>query len=151
MSDVEFRQFRIDDLDECANLFREVFSAEPWLDKWEPATKVAEYLKDIIDTPGFRGFVATYDNKIIGLILGHIRKWWQGDEYMLEEMCVAPQTQHEGVGGILTDYAEEKLKSENVLSVITLTAKGYPAEKFYEKHKFEQSVDTILMYRVLGK
>lgn len=151
MSDVEFRQFELEDIDNCSELFHKVFSAEPWLDKWEPAARIREFLDDIINTPGFRGYVAIYEGKLIGLILGHKRKWWQGDEYMLEEMCVDPEAQQEGIGGILMEYAEENLKREDVNSIITLTAKDYPAEKFYGKHGFEHSLDTILMYRLLEK
>lgn len=65
-------RYQEDKLDQIVDLFLEVFKNDPWNDNWPSKKKVRKYLLDIINTPGFKGYLKFRDNKLIGILLGHI-------------------------------------------------------------------------------
>lgn len=131
-----------DDLGGCINLLLNVFSNEPWNDNWtfEGAEK---YLLDYIETPGFKGFVAEEENKIKGFIFGFRKRWWQGDEFYVNEMCVEIREQRNGIGTKLIKYLEASLITEGIENITLLTNRGIPAEEFYKKNGFSE-IDRII-------
>lgn len=131
-----------DDLGGCIKLLLNVFNNEPWNDSWtfEGAEK---YLQDYIETPGFKGFVAEEENKIIGFIFGFRKRWWQADEFYVNEMCVEISEQRNGIGTKLINYLEINLKTEGVENITLLTNRGIPAEEFYKKNGFSE-IDRII-------
>ncbi len=73
------------ELKECANLMVKVFSGEPWFDKWESIEHAANYLKEFMDNPVFIGFVIRKNDNIVEACFGHIRSWYEGKEYYIDE------------------------------------------------------------------
>lgn len=68
----------------CVDLFMNVFNNAPWNDAWTQG--VAEpYLRDYITTPGFNGYIAEEERKIKGFLMGIRKKWWNGDEFFINE------------------------------------------------------------------
>ena len=132
---IEVRDFRSDDLDSCVTLFVQVFSTPPWNDHWSTES-ARDYLQDIVATPGFHGFVALDRAKMIGMCLGHKKRWWKEDEFFVDEMCVVGERQRQGLGRQLMAYAKQKLGDIGVNRITLLTAKGTPAGAFYQKQGF---------------
>ncbi|WP_165763684.1 hypothetical protein [Halalkalibacter urbisdiaboli] len=79
------RLFDNNDFISCVNLYIKVFNQEPWNDNWS-YKKAVGYLGDMVNTPGFEGFVVTEDTNIVGFIFGYRKQWWQGDIFFLQ--CV---------------------------------------------------------------
>lgn len=61
------RTYTCEDFQRCVELFINVFNQEPWNDNW--SNEYAEqYLKDFINTPGFKGIVFEDGSIIKGFI-----------------------------------------------------------------------------------
>lgn len=134
---MNIRHYSPDDFGRCVELFVEVFNGEPWNDAWS-SEKAGQYLSDFIHTPGFKGVVAEQEETIEGFIIGSNRKWWQGDEFFIHEMCVRSGLQRSGIGSGLMEYLEQALLSEGVRHLALLTDRGVPAEFFYKKNGFKE-------------
>lgn len=134
------------DLKTCITLMINVFNNEPWNDNWtyEGAEK---YLLDYIATPGFKGIVADEDNKIKGFIFGFRKRWWQADEFYINEMCVQISEQRNGIGTKLIKYLEDSLVAEGIENITLLTDRGIPAEEFYKKNGFSEIERIIFLHK----
>ncbi|MCX7922083.1 MAG: GNAT family N-acetyltransferase [Clostridia bacterium] len=143
------RTYKHEDIEKCTELFIKVFNAYPWEDKWPSAERANSYLTDIVNTPGFRGFIAVEGLRIVGVCLGNIVKWWKGDEFFIKEMYVDSSVQRKGIGSRLLEYAQESLVKEDIRAIVLLTNQGFPSEEFYTKQEFEKSAEMIFMYKEL--
>ncbi|SNZ15610.1 Ribosomal protein S18 acetylase RimI [Terribacillus aidingensis] len=122
------------DLEVCSDIFVNVFCEEPWNEAWTPETAL-KYLKDYYHTPGFTGILAAENQDIIGFIFGVKRRWWSGDEFFINEMCVRSDKQSKGVGKQLMHYL---LKTTDAETISLLTDRGLPAETFYKRNGFNE-------------
>ena len=137
-------------MDRCVQVFMQVFNQEPWGDQWPTPQRAREYLLDLVNTPGFKGFVVHEDSSILGLCFGHKVRWWAGDEYLIDEFCIDSDAQHAGLGTRLMEHIGKVLLEEDIQFVVLLTDKQTPAESFYVKQGFETSAKTVFMYKRLG-
>ena len=141
------RSFDTGDLDACVSLFLDVFSRPPWNDRWPSQDSARAYLRDVVGTPGFRGYVAHVNGRIVGACLGHVKRWWAGDEFMIDEMFVAPDIQRRGVGSAMLKAAEADLRASGVHRLTLLTARRTVAEHFYRKQGFSAHRRMAFMWK----
>lgn len=134
---MEFRQFVESDLLNCTETFIEVFNAAPWNDEWV-VENAQHYLFNFYRTPGFLGMLAIENKEIVGFIFGIHRIWWSGDEFYVNEMCVKPNQQNNGIGKALLSHLMEEIKGSSISNISLLTDRGIPAEAFYKKNGFEE-------------
>ena len=146
---LELREFSPEDLESCVQVFVEVFRQPPWNDRWPSFERAQQYVSDLTGIPGFRGFLALQGGEIAAFCLGHRRRWWQGDEYYVNEMGVLPAQQHSGVGSKLIAFAEERLRQNGMQYVALLTERDIPAERFWLKQGYRQDRQTIFMFKYL--
>lgn len=142
---MEYKEFEISNLDECTKLFLKVYSLEPWNDKWESIEQAREYLLEFINNPVFTGYIACEDSRIIGVCLGHKRSWWGGKEYYMNEFFIDNEMQRKGIGTAFLEFIKKDLKEQGIRIIVLITGKGFPAEMFYKKNKFNQSESCIFM------
>ncbi|HSP22087.1 MAG TPA: GNAT family N-acetyltransferase [Planococcus sp. (in: firmicutes)] len=147
---MELRIFRKNDLQNCTETFVSVFNDAPWNDEWD-MEKATNYLADFSKTPGFTGILAVEDTEIIGFIFGSRRRWWSGDEFFINEMCVKGEQQQKGVGKKLLNRLAEELEGSTITSVSLLTDRGIPAEHFYKKNGFEEIERLVFLSRDVEK
>jgi len=143
------KKFTIEDVDECAELFKEVFSDYPWYDNWVSFSQTKTYLMELIQNPVFEGFVAYEGSKIVAVCIGHIRSWWMGKEFFIDEFYVAKDMQGNGIGTELMDYIKNSFISKNYTRLVLLTNKDIPAEEFYAKNGFQINENRINMINEL--
>jgi GNAT superfamily N-acetyltransferase len=141
---LEIRAFRHQDSSDCSELFVQVFGLPPWNDRWSPESAGA-YLGDIVHTPGFYGVVAFDGDRLVGVCLGHRKRWWQGDEYHIDELFVAPEAQRQGIGRQIIDYTKQELRTKGVGRLTLLTVRNTSADQFYSRLGFIPSEHLIFM------
>lgn len=146
---VELREFQPEDLEPCVQVFVEVFRQPPWSDRWPSFERARGYISDLTGIPGFRGFLALQEDEIVAFCLGHRRRWWQGDEYYVNEMGVLPSRQRSGVGSTLIAFVEQRLRQEGMQYIALLTERDIPAERFWLKQGYRQDRQTIFMFKYL--
>jgi aminoglycoside 6'-N-acetyltransferase I len=142
---LEFKKFENSYLDECTNLFLNVYSVEPWNDKWESFEQARDYLLEFISNPVFSGYIACNDSKIIGVCLGHKRSWWSGKSYYMNEFFVDNDLQGQGIGTQFMNYIKKNLIEQGIKGIVLITEKDIPAEMFYKKNNFQVSQSNIFM------
>lgn len=143
------RKFKIQDVDKCAELFKEVFSAYPWYDNWVSLEQARTYLIELIENPVFEGYVAYGGLNLIAVCFGHKRSWWMGKELFIDEFFVRNESQGNGIGTRMMDYIKKQLIEEEYVRLVLLTNNGIPAEEFYIKNGFYNNHDRTVMVKDL--
>ena len=133
-----------DELKEITEMFVTVFNKEPWNDKWTMET-AGKRLLDIMKSPGFYGNAKYENDELVGFILGQKEQWFDGMHFQILELCTDIKYQGKGYGKEMLTGFMENLKAMDIKRVFLLTAKGIDAEKFYQKHGFDNNGDMIVM------
>ncbi|MFB3167422.1 GNAT family N-acetyltransferase [Neobacillus sp. 179-C4.2 HS] len=124
------------DYEEMKMLFLDVFSNEPWFDKWN-REQLDLYMKDLTENHNSLSF-ALFDEKeeLIGCSLGYIFNWWEGREYFIKEFFISREIQSQGAGSTFLTLLNDRLRVENVQHITLATEKNVPAYHFYQKNGF---------------
>ena len=146
---LNIRRFTLGDLDKCAELFKKVFSADPWYDNWVSWNQARNYLNELIENPVFEGFVVFEGSDIVAVCLGHRRSWWMGKEFFVDEFFVENEKQGNGIGTKTLDIITNNLAEEGYTRLTLLTNKKIPAEDFYLKNGFYNNPKRTVMVKEL--
>lgn len=144
---LEISTYTSKDLDDCVDLYLEVFSSDPWFDDWKSRDQVRNYLKELMKNPVFKGYVVYSKDKLLAVCLGHKRSWWSGKEYFIDELFVSNEIQGRGLGTYLLDYVVDMLNMEDCTRLTLLTNRNFPAEKFYLKNGFDIKTERLVMIK----
>ncbi|MBM7613974.1 GNAT family N-acetyltransferase [Alkaliphilus hydrothermalis] len=125
-----------EDLMKYAELYVELFNAEPWNDRWTVATAYKR-LENIYNTPHFVGMKYLESGEIKGAIFGNCQQWYLGMHYNLMEMFVVADSQGKGIGASLMMTLETELKLLGVNTIILFTSKD-ETDVFYKKQGFKE-------------
>jgi aminoglycoside 6'-N-acetyltransferase I len=141
-----FHRFTAADLESAAKVYVSCFNVPLWNDDWslKAATK---RLETLLRFPGAIGFVATGSEKIVGLAIGHSEPWADGRHFYLNELCIEPERQRQGVGETLLGEVPGELRSQGISSVYLLTETSTAAESFFRKHGFEIDSSAVKLWR----
>jgi hypothetical protein len=85
---IRVTEFSTSMIDECTDLFLNVFTREPWNDHWESPQDAKRYLESHYAFNSFLGYVAVYEGRIVGASFGFIKPWQRGFEYYINEFFV---------------------------------------------------------------
>lgn len=146
---ISFRRFTGEDLDGCAELFKKVFSDDPWYDDWTSLNQARNYLNELICNPVFEGFVVQENSNIVAVCMGRKRSWWMGKEFFIDEFFVENGKQGNGIGTKLMDFTIDNLLEEGYARLVLLTNKEIPAERFYLKNEFYNNQKRTVMVKEL--
>ena len=68
--------------------------------------------------------------------MGHIKHWYSGTEYYIDEFCIHTEKQGNGVGTIFLKEIEKAIKEIGLVQIFLQTQKSVPAYGFYQKNGF---------------
>ena len=146
----EIRPIQLNDMDDVATLYCAVFNMPPWNDAWTERT-AATRLTDTLGTPGALGFLARYEGRLVGGVVGHREQWFDGVHFSLKEMFVHPTMQRRGIGTRLIRHLTQTLRQDGVRQVYLLTERAPRAAEFYGAQGFSVSRRMALMTRPLDQ
>ena len=134
--------------EEMKQVFVDVFSAEPWNDKWVDDAQVDSYLKDLTGYGNTLSFVLVDESdSVIGGALGYVTNWWEGREYYIKEFFVKESEQKQGLGSFFMKELSVHLKTLEIDYITLVTDYSVPAFSFYKKIGFKESTETAFMVR----
>jgi aminoglycoside 6'-N-acetyltransferase I len=135
------------DYEGMKKLFLDVFSNDPWFDKWN-SNQLDLYMKDLTENNNSLS-LALFDEKeeLIGCSLGYIFNWWQGREYFIKEFFISRKNQSQGAGSTFLTLMKEKLRVEDVQHITLATEKTVPAYHFYQKNGFTEMEDSAFLVK----
>ncbi len=122
--------------DEIRELFVGVFTKEPWNDDWSDENQLQLYLHDLIGQNNSLTFGLYEETRLIGISMGHIRHWYTGTEYYIDELCIRTDKQGKGVGTLFLSQIEHACKKLELTHIFLLTEDTVPAFSFYQKCGF---------------
>ena len=118
----------------AAEVFVDVFNAEPWNDRWTIDTATRR-LSDLRSVPGFEGAALLVDGTLTAFAGGYRQRWWDGsDHFYIAEMAVRRTDQRSGYGTRLLSTFLDGLAG--VTQDYLLTVTDAPAALFYRRAGF---------------
>ena len=142
---LEMRDIVASDLEVVASLFVECFSVAPWKEQWTLAA-AKNRLSLFASTPTFRGVIAMEAGHVVGMAMGQIEGWVDGNLFLLQEMCISPNRQRSGVGTKLLDHLLGRVAdTDQVRAGYLLTNTPSAAESFYLRRGFRRSDAKIVL------
>lgn len=142
---MEIRKISKSDLEELAKLMVDVYNAPPWNDKWTVETAL-ESLNDNSDFPKFFGNVIVDGNKIIGGIIGHIRRYASESTFYIDELFISEKYRGTGLAKELYQTSIKQLKQRGISGAFFTTLKNSRAYNFYLKQGAWDLEDSACFY-----
>ncbi len=68
--------------------------------------------------------------------MGHIRHWYTGTEYYIDELCIRTEKQGQGIGTLFLQKIEEAIRELGLVQIFLQTEQSVPAYEFYRKNGF---------------
>ena len=161
--------------DQLVTIYRDAFSISPYCKDEAEVGDFAQSLPRHVDKEGFRIVVALEDQTehIVGFAYGYantpdqwwyeevakaVQPWivteWLAGSFRLVEMAVTPETQGQGIGGLLHDHLLRGLSYHKaVLSTMAAETNAY---RMYHKRGWRVLLDDSLFsgvarsYRIMG-
>ena len=120
------------DLKDLARLMVYVYNAPPWNNKWTEETAF-ESLVTLLEFPTFYGNIIIDEDRIIGAIMGHTRRYATENTYYIDEFFVSEEYRRKGVASNLYKSTIDELKKLGVNGAFFTTLRNTPAYNFYIK------------------
>ncbi|MBR0086188.1 MAG: GNAT family N-acetyltransferase [Lachnospiraceae bacterium] len=147
----EFRRLGPEDKESIKEVFAGVFTKEPWNDDWSDKEQLDLYITDLIG----QGYSLTYglydSDELIGISLGHIKHWYSGTEYYIEELCIRTDRQGAGAGTFFLAEIEKAIQKLGLKQIFLLTDSNVPAYEFYKKNGFFEVETNAGMAKALDR
>lgn len=140
MSSLKLFEFDMSMLQECIDIYQDVFSREPWLEN-SSRKEVEDYFRSFYSNNKFVGYVLKDNEKIVAVSIGMLKPWIKGEEYYIDQFYVNYESQGKGIGTIFFEEIKTDLINRDIHAIILLTEKEYPAFGFYRKNGFESFED----------
>ncbi len=132
----EFKRIGIDEIEAIKGLFKSVFTIEPWNDDWSNEDQLRLYLIDLVGQDNSLTYGLYENEELISISMGHIRHWYSGTEYYIDELCVQTDKQGSGIGTYFLNKIEKAIKEIGMANIFLQTENNVPAYGFYQKNGF---------------
>lgn len=123
------------DKEKIKKCIKDVFSKDPWNDRWEEEI-LDRYVLDLITPQNSLGVGYFDGGELIAVALGRTIHWWQGKEYKIDEFLVADRYQHQGIGHAFMQTLSAALKENGYKAIVLSTRIDVSAYEFYIKNGF---------------
>ncbi|MBN2039075.1 MAG: GNAT family N-acetyltransferase [Spirochaetes bacterium] len=133
---MKIKEYKDKYLKECINTFIRVYNAPPWNNQWTFDAALV-HLTNMVNTPGFIGYVSLENSKVVAACIGHIKCWWDSKEYFIDDFFVDDSKQRSGYGSELLEYIQKDMPGRDIKSITIVIGKNSPADNFYDKNKFD--------------
>ena len=131
-----FKRIGMNEIEAIKELFTSVFTIEPWNDDWSNKEQLDLYLSDLVGQSNSLAYGLFEDEKLIGVSMGHIRHWYSGTEYYIDELCIQTDKQGNGIGTYFLKEIERGIKEIGLAQIFLQTESNVPAYGFYQKNGF---------------
>lgn len=131
---------------DIAELYRNAFGQAPWNDDWSDEFQLMEYIKKISRSYRSLNYGLLINGRLSAMSIGMIRHWWEGTNYNIEEFCVLPALQGQGIGSRFMKMIEEDVRKRGLRGIFLQTDNDKPAYQFYQKNGFFELESHVSMY-----
>ena len=146
---MELKVLSVEDRPIVTKLFRDVFTREPWNDDWSDPEQLNTYIDDLAGQSNSLTLGYFDSDKLVGLSMGHIKHWFAGTEYLIDEFCVETRLQGKGVGTAFMRAIEAFLIENGIRHIFLQTESTVPAYKFYLRSGFTELKEHVSFAKTL--
>ena len=107
-----------------------------WNDDWSNEEQLNGYIMDLIGNVNSLTLGYFMDDEMVGLSMGHIRHWYTGTEYYIDEFCICRGKQGIGIGTKFLKDVEQYIMNNGMTHIFLQTERNVPAYHFYKKNGF---------------
>ena len=143
----QFRTLDSSALPQMAALYKNAFGGDPWHDDWSDTEQLMEYMKEISCSYNALNYGLFLDGELIAMSIGMIRHWWEGTNYNIEEFCVSPELQGQGIGSKFMKLIENEIKQMGLAGIFLQTDNDKPSYRFYKKNGFKELETHVSFYK----
>ena len=148
---MELRKLTVADREIITELFRDVFTNEPWNDDWSDEDQLYAYITDLTGQSYSLTFGFFDGDQLVALSMGYIKHWYSGTEYIINELCVDRKRQGQGIGSSFLKAIEEYLSENGISQIFLLTDRNVPAYQFYLKNGFQEQAGNVAFAKRTGE
>lgn len=131
-------------IDRYGEIYAAAFSCEPWNDHWTVADATI-HVRELLESRQAYGLEYLIDGQVVGFILGSSMLFSYGRTFELNDLAVAPEFQHQGIGKVLLERCLKDLKEQGIKAVHLITASEGALPAFYERYGFSRESFVMLM------
>ena len=132
------RRIGLQEKEEIKDLFVSVFTKDPWNDDWSDEEQLDMYINDLTGQQYSLTYGLYEGDEMIGLSMGHIKHWFSGTEYYIDELCIRTDKQGTGAGTFFVRQIERAIKEIGLTQIFLQTDADAPAYRFYKKLGFTE-------------
>lgn len=140
---IELRRLSIEGVEGIKLFFTDVFTREPWNDDWSDEGQLHGYIMDLIGNRNSLALGLFEDGIMVGLSMGHIKHWYSGTEYCIDELCIKPEAQGRGLGTRMLEEIGEYIGERGMTYIFLQTERDVPAYHFYKKNGFYELENSV--------
>ena len=107
-------------IEECADLFIDVFTKAPWNDTYNSKGQVISYFQNYINNNYFVGYGLKDQNCMIAISVGMKKPWINGMEYYIDQFCVKTDLQGKGIGSYFLKLIENEIQTEKIMEEVLI-------------------------------
>ncbi|MCR5286377.1 MAG: GNAT family N-acetyltransferase [Saccharofermentans sp.] len=130
-----------------AELYKSAFKGEPWNDDWSDPDQLMEYVKEISGAYNALNFGLFINGELAAMSVGMIRHWWEGTNYNIEEFCVRPDLQGQGIGSHFMAVISDNVRERGLSGIFLQTDNDKPSYGFYHKNAFKDLDSHVSLYK----
>ena len=136
-------------LPQMTELFRSVFTREPWNDDWSDLEMLEQYVREVSGGYLSLNYGLFIDGRLAALSMGEIRHWWEGTNYNINELCVAYDLQGQGIGTRFLKMIEADVRKRGAAGIFLQTEADRPSFDFYRKQGYRTLTPHLSMFKLL--
>lgn len=130
------------DFEAIVDLYITTFNQSFFNESWTKTT-ASKRLRDLFNTPGFLGYCIKDHHQLAGVILGRYEQYDVEVKFFVQELCVNPAYQSQGLGTQLLSYLENQIKTE-VQTIYLWTLNHVKTLNFYQNNGYELENQIVL-------
>ena len=148
--ELHIRPLDVSNVEMIKAFFADVFTNEPWNDDWSDKEQLHNYILDLTGQSYSLTLALFEGSTLVGLSMGHIKHWFMGTEYVIEEFCIARSKQHQGLGTKFMQKIEEYIGKFGLTHIFLQTERNVPAYEFYKKIGFTEIEGHVSLGKEVG-
>ena len=148
---MELKKLTVQDRGIITDLFKDVFTHEPWNDDWSDLEQLNAYIADLTGQSNSLTLGYFDAGRLTGLAMGYIKHWHAGTEYVIDEFCIDRQMQGQGIGSSFLKAIEAYLAENRIYRIFLQTEDDVPAYRFYQRHGFQELTRHVSFSKTIGE